>query len=89
VRRRHPCILIPPSVLLILYGATASVSVVQLYAAHSSRLHAVWALYRLHHHFRKAQTSIAPPLSEEDQRVDLPKSMELISKTRSNKALIG
>ena len=31
-RRRLPGILIPPSVMLIVYGATAGVSVVQLYA---------------------------------------------------------
>jgi len=36
----------PPSVLLIVYGAVAGVSVVQLYAALSCRLHACGALYR-------------------------------------------
>jgi len=89
VCRRHPRILIPPSVLLILYGATASVSVVQLYAGAFFRLHAVFALYRLHHRFRKDQTQSCAAALEEDQRVDLPKSMEIISKTRNSNALIG
>jgi TRAP-type mannitol/chloroaromatic compound transport system permease large subunit len=30
----------------------------------------------------KIKPSLAPPLSEEDQRVDLPKPIEMISKTR-------
>ena len=83
-------ILIPPSVLLILYGATASVSVVQLYAGAffpGFMLSALYIGYIIVS--AKIKPSLAPPLSEEDQRVDLPKSMEIISKTRSNKALIG
>ncbi len=83
-------ILIPPSVLLILYGATASVSVVQLYAGAFLPGFMLSALYIGYIIISaKLKPSLAPPLSEEDQRVDLPKSMELISKTRSNKALIG
>ena len=83
-------ILIPPSVLLILYGATASVSVVQLYAGAFFPGFMLSALYIGYIIISaKLKPSLAPPLSEEDQRVDLPKSMELISKTRSNKALIG
>jgi TRAP-type mannitol/chloroaromatic compound transport system permease large subunit len=83
-------ILIPPSVLLILYGATASVSVVQLYAGAflpGFMLSGLYIGYIIVS--AKIKPSLAPPLSEEDQRVDLPKSMEIISKTRSNKALIG
>ena len=83
-------ILIPPSVLLILYGATASVSVVQLYAGAffpGFMLSSLYIGYIIVS--AKFKPSLAPPLSEEDQRVDLPKSMEIISKTRSNKALIG
>ena len=83
-------ILIPPSVLLILYGATASVSVVQLYAGAffpGFMLSALYIGYIIVS--AKIKPSIAPPLSEEDQRVDLPKSMEIISKTRSSNALIG
>ncbi len=83
-------ILIPPSVLLILYGATASVSVVQLYAGAffpGFMLSSLYIGYIIVS--AKIKPSIAPPLSEEDQRVDLPKSMEVISKTRSKNALIG
>ena len=83
-------ILIPPSVLLILYGATASVSVVQLYAGAffpGFMLSSLYIGYIIVS--AKLKPSLAPPLSEEDQRVDLPKSMEVISKTRSKKALIG
>ena len=83
-------ILIPPSVLLILYGATASVSVVQLYAGAFFPGFMLSSLYIGYIIISaKIKPSLAPPLSEEDQRVDLPKSMEIISKTRSNKALIG
>src|SRR5512139_1246172 len=83
-------ILIPPSVLLILYGATASVSVVQLYAGAFLPGFMLSGLYIGYIIISsKLKPSIAPPLSEEDQRVDLPKSMDLISKTRSNNALIG
>ena len=83
-------ILIPPSVLLILYGATASVSVVQLYAGAFFPGFMLSALYIGYIIISaKLKPSLAPPLSEEDQRVDLPKSMEVISKTRSKKALIG
>lgn len=83
-------ILIPPSVLLILYGATASVSVVQLYAGAffpGFMLSALYIGYIIVS--AKIKPSLAPPLSEEDRRVDLPKSMEVISKTRSKNALIG
>ena len=83
-------ILIPPSVLLILYGATASVSVVQLYAGAflpGFMLSSLYIGYIIVS--AKIKPSLAPPLSEEDQRVDLPKSMEIISKTRNSNALIG
>jgi TRAP-type mannitol/chloroaromatic compound transport system permease large subunit len=83
-------ILIPPSVLLILYGATASVSVVQLYAGAffpGFMLSSLYIGYIIVS--AKLKPSLAPPLSEEDQRVDLPKSLEVISKTRSKNALIG
>jgi TRAP-type mannitol/chloroaromatic compound transport system permease large subunit len=83
-------ILIPPSVLLILYGATASVSVVQLYAGAFfpgfmlSSLYIAYVIISA-----KLKPSLAPPLSEEERRVDLPKPIELISKKRTNNALLG
>jgi TRAP-type mannitol/chloroaromatic compound transport system permease large subunit len=78
-------ILIPPSVLLILYGATAGVSVVQLYAGAFfpgimlATLYVLWIIINA-----KLRPGIAPPLSKEEQRVDLPRFAEVISRTRSN-----
>jgi TRAP-type mannitol/chloroaromatic compound transport system permease large subunit len=83
-------ILIPPSVLLILYGATAGVSVVQLYAGAflpGTMLALLYVGYIII--YAKLKPSIAPPLSAEDQYVPLPKFAEVISTTKSNNALVG
>jgi len=83
-------ILIPPSVLLILYGATAGVSVVQLYAGAflpGSMLALLYVGYIIV--YAKLKPSVAPPLSEEDQYVPLPKFAEVISATKSNNVLVG
>jgi len=83
-------ILIPPSVLLILYGATASVSVVQLYAGAflpGLLLAALYVGYVIIS--AKLKPSVAPPLSEEDQRVDLPQFAQAIARTWSKNALVG
>ncbi|MDI6763863.1 MAG: TRAP transporter large permease subunit [Thermodesulfobacteriota bacterium] len=83
-------ILIPPSVLLILYGATAGVSVMQLYAGAffpGLMLASLYVGYVII--LAKIKPSFAPPLSEEDQRVDLPKFAEVIAKTRSNNVMKG
>jgi TRAP-type mannitol/chloroaromatic compound transport system permease large subunit len=78
-------ILIPPSVLLILYGATAGVSVVQLYAGAFLPGFMLTGLYLGYIIISaKLKPSIAPPLSEEEQRVDLPRFAEVISKKSSN-----
>ena len=78
-------IMIPPSVLLILYGATAGVSVVQLYAGAFLPGLMLAVLYLGYVIISaKLNPSIAPPLSEEDQRVDLPRFAEVISKKSSN-----
>jgi len=83
-------ILIPPSVLLILYGATAGVSVVQLYAGAFLPGFMLTGLYIGYIILSaKLKPSIAPPLSAEDQRVDLPKFAEVISTTKSNNVLVG
>ncbi len=83
-------ILIPPSVLLILYGATAGVSVVQLYAGAFLPGLMLTGLYLGYIILSaKLSPSIAPPLSEEDQRVELPRFAEVISTTRSNNVLKG
>jgi len=83
-------ILIPPSVLLILYGATAGVSVMQLYAGAffpGFMLAGLYVAYVII--LSKIKPSVAPPLSEEDQRVDLPKFAEVIARTRSNNVMVG
>ena len=83
-------ILIPPSVLLILYGATAGVSVMQLYAGAffpGLMLAALYVGYVII--LAKIKPSVAPPLSEEDQYVPLPKFAEVITKTGSNNVMVG
>jgi TRAP-type mannitol/chloroaromatic compound transport system permease large subunit len=82
-------ILIPPSVLLILYGATAGVSVVQLYAGAFLPGLMLTSLYLGYIIISaKLNPKTAPPLSEEDQRVDLPKFAEVISK-KSDNVMVG
>ena len=82
-------ILIPPSVLLILYGATAGVSVVQLYAGAFLPGFMLTGLYLGYIIISaKLKPSIAPPLSEEEQRVELPRFAEVISK-KSNNVMVG
>ncbi|MBE0559106.1 MAG: TRAP transporter large permease subunit, partial [Proteobacteria bacterium] len=83
-------IIIPPSVLLILYGATAGVSVMQLYAGAffpGLMLAGLYVGYIII--YAKIKPSIAPPLSEEDQYVPLPKFAEVISETRSKNVMAG
>ncbi|KQP20481.1 TRAP transporter large permease subunit [Pseudorhodoferax sp. Leaf265] len=66
-------ILIPPSVLLILYGATAGVSVVQLYAGAffpGLMLAGLYVVYVII--MAKLKPQWAPPLSAEERRVELP-----------------
>jgi TRAP-type mannitol/chloroaromatic compound transport system permease large subunit len=66
-------ILIPPSVLLILYGATASVSVVQLYAGAffpGLMLAGLYGVYVIGRTWLKP--SLAPRPPPEETRVDLP-----------------
>jgi TRAP-type mannitol/chloroaromatic compound transport system permease large subunit len=81
-------IIIPPSVLLILYGATAGVSVMQLYAGAffpGLMLAGLYVGYVIV--LAKLKPSIAPPLSEEDKRVDLPPFAQTLARTRRNNAL--
>jgi TRAP-type mannitol/chloroaromatic compound transport system permease large subunit len=82
-------IMIPPSVLLILYGATAGVSVVQLYAGAFLPGFMLTGLYIGYIIISaKLNPKTAPPLSEEEQRVELPKFAEVISK-KSNNVMVG
>ena len=83
-------ILIPPSVLLIVYGATAGVSVVQLYAGAffpGIMLASLYIGYVII--VAKLKPSLAPPLSAEDRHVPLPAFAEIVSDTISHKALPG
>jgi len=66
-------ILIPPSVMLIVYGATAGVSVVQLYAGAffpGLMLAGLYILYVII--LAKLKPELAPPLAEKDRQVILP-----------------
>jgi TRAP-type mannitol/chloroaromatic compound transport system permease large subunit len=66
-------ILIPPSVLLIVYGATAGVSVVQLYAGAffpGIMLAGLYILYVII--IAKVKPKLAPPLTAEQRVVPLP-----------------
>ncbi len=66
-------ILIPPSVLLIVYGATAGVSVVQLYAGAflpGMMLAGLYIGYVIV--LAKWKPALMPPLAESEQRVPLP-----------------
>jgi TRAP-type mannitol/chloroaromatic compound transport system permease large subunit len=83
-------ILIPPSVLLIVYGATAGVSVVKLYAGAffpGLMLAALYVVYIIV--VAKLKPEYAPPLSMEDRKVPLPAYSEAIVRSGGSNALIG
>src|SRR5690606_7179963 len=70
-------ILIPPSVLLIVYGATAGVSVVQLYAGAffpGLMLAGLYVLYVIV--LAKLKPHLMPPLPESERRVPLAAAAE-------------
>ena len=82
-------ILIPPSVLLIVYGATAGVSVVQLYAGAffpGLMLAALYVGYVII--VAKLKPDWAPPMSEADRHVALTPPSEIFAKY-SQRALPG
>lgn len=83
-------ILIPPSVLLIVYGATAGVSVVKLYAGAffpGIMLATLYVGYIIV--VAKLKPQWAPPLSAQDRVVPLPKYAETISRTFSGNVIRG
>lgn len=83
-------ILIPPSVLLIVYGATAGVSVVKLYAGAlfpGIMLAALYVGYVIV--VSKIRPDFAPPLSEKDRYVPLPPAAASIAAGGTNNALAG
>src|SRR5213595_395648 len=82
-------ILIPPSVLLIVYGAVAGVSVVQLYAGAflpGFMLAGLYIGYIIV--LAKWKPHLMPPLAESERRVALPTFAQRLAKHGSN-ALIG
>ncbi|MBI3374050.1 MAG: TRAP transporter large permease subunit, partial [Betaproteobacteria bacterium] len=82
-------ILIPPSVLLIVYGAVAGVSVVQLYAGAflpGFMLAGLYIGYIIV--LAKLRPDLMPPLRQEDRRVELPAFAKTLSRRGSN-ALTG
>jgi len=81
-------ILIPPSVLLIVYGATAGVSVVQLYAGAffpGIMLAGLYIGYVII--LAKLKPSLAPPLSAEERIVPLPPHNRAVADAHGSKAL--
>jgi len=83
-------ILIPPSVMLIVYGATAGVSVVKLYAGAffpGLMLATLYVLYVVI--LAKVKPHMAPPMSAEDRIVPLPDFAQVVSKEVSNTVLPG
>ena len=81
-------ILIPPSVMLIVYGATAGVSVVQLYAGAffpGIMLAGLYVLYVII--LAKLKPALMPPLSAAERFVPLPPLTAPISQNISNTAL--
>ena len=81
-------ILIPPSVLLILYGATASVSVVQLYAGAFFPGIMLAGMYMLYVIARAVlNPSLAPKPPPEETRIDLPEWAQRLHASGRRRAL--
>ena len=83
-------ILIPPSVLLIVYGATAGVSVVQLYAGAffpGLMLAGLYIGYVIV--LAKLKPHLAPPLPKAEREIPLPDFLKTISQSISMKTLPG
>ena len=83
-------ILIPPSVMLIVYGATAGVSVVQLYAGAffpGIMLATLYIVYVII--VAKLKPHLAPPLPMSERHVDLPPVTQALSDSVSDKVVSG
>ena len=81
-------ILIPPSVLLIVYGATAGVSVVQLYAGAffpGLMLATLYIGYVII--LAKLKPKLMPPLAKEEREVPLPMSYTELGEKLSQKVI--
>jgi TRAP-type mannitol/chloroaromatic compound transport system permease large subunit len=83
-------ILIPPSVMLIVYGATAGVSVVKLYAGAFfpgimlAGLYIVFVMI-----VAKIKPSLMPPLAESERKVPVPAHLAAIAASVSTSVLPG
>lgn len=81
-------ILIPPSVMLIVYGATAGVSVVKLYAGAFFPGLMLAGLYMLYVILvAKLRPDMAPPLPDDERHVELPPSTAGVAKQYGQRAL--
>ncbi len=83
-------ILIPPSVMLIVYGATAGVSVVQLYAGAffpGIMLAGLYIVYVII--VARLRPHLAPPLPMAQRQVDLPPAMAVLHDTISHRVFPG
>ncbi|MDP1653988.1 MAG: TRAP transporter large permease subunit [Rhodocyclaceae bacterium] len=81
-------ILIPPSVMLIVYGATAGVSVVQLYAGAffpGLMLAGLYIVYVII--VAKLRPDLAPPLPMAKRHVDLPAASQVLNDGLTHRAL--
>jgi TRAP-type mannitol/chloroaromatic compound transport system permease large subunit len=82
-------ILIPPSVLLIVYGATAGVSVVKLYAGAffpGIMLATLYVGYVIV--LAKLKPHLAPPLPASERRVEIPAAHQVLA-TRGRNSVTG
>jgi TRAP-type mannitol/chloroaromatic compound transport system permease large subunit len=78
-------ILIPPSVLLIVYGATAGVSVVQLYAGAFFPGFMLAGLYLAYVILlAKWKPELMPPLAQAERRVPLPTYAQMLGRQGTN-----
>ncbi|WP_431110019.1 TRAP transporter large permease [Variovorax paradoxus] len=83
-------ILIPPSVLLIVYGATAGVSVVQLYAGAffpGLMLASLYVVYVIV--IARLKPQWAPPLSRAEREVPLPPLSQRLADSPAAHAVVG
>ena len=81
-------ILIPPSVMLIVYGATAGVSVVQLYAGAffpGIMLAGLYVVYVIV--LAKLKPHVMPPLPEEERKIKLPQAYENLRQSFSERVI--
>ncbi|GAB1579444.1 TRAP transporter large permease subunit [Bordetella petrii] len=83
-------ILLPPSVMLIVYGATTGVSVVQLYAGAffpGLMLAGLYVLYVMI--VAKLRPDMAPPLTPEERRIALPADAQSLAGQGYTHAMTG